>query len=172
MLGQVRWLCNLQLQLVVYLGGWVLSPMNQGASTMVGSSWIEMPALAGAAVGEPARPKHPIQGTAVLVYRGERVYVALEEPDMLRRIARLPDVRCLAPDEAAEFEATLPRQLALVTQERARSHHAARLNRRGRVGLGDVVQWLTGALRIQECGACGQRKKKLNAFTIPLRRKW
>jgi hypothetical protein len=38
--------------------------------------------------GEPVQPKHPIETNAFLVYRGQSVYAALEENDVLDRIAR------------------------------------------------------------------------------------
>lgn len=110
-----------------------------------------MPVSAGSSRDEPVRPQHPIEGRALLVYRGEKVYVAPEEPAVVDRVARLPDVRRLARDEAVEFEATLPGQGAFPAKTS------------GHIGLGDAIAWLTGRLHIQECSACRRRKNWLNS---------
>jgi hypothetical protein len=128
-------------------------------------SWIEMPVSDGTIVGEPVRPRHAIEGNALLVYRGEKVYAALEEPGVVDRITQLPDVRRLSPDEAINFEATLPGGGA-ASHGQIRSGQAVLVERSGRVGLGNVVSWLTSKLGIQECDACSQRKRRFNKVTV------
>jgi hypothetical protein len=131
-----------------------------------GHLWVEMPVVEGTIPGEPVRPRHAIDGNAVLVYRGEKVYVALDKPGIIDGIARLPDVRRLAPDEAVKFEATLPGGGAFASHGYPHSGHAIRKETRDRAGLGDMVSWLTSTLGIQECGACSQRKKRLNKISV------
>jgi hypothetical protein len=139
---------------------------------MSARSWIEMPVSDGTIPSEHVRPMHVIQGSALLVYRGEKVYAALDEPGVVDRIAQLPDVRRLTPDEAVSLEATLPGGGMLPSHRHtARPGHAVLAERSGRVGLGDVIGWLTRTLRIQECGPCSQRKKRLNRITIWRQRK-
>ena len=112
------------------------------------------------------QPRHPIETNAFLVYRGQSVYAALEEDDVLDRIAQLPDVRRLAPHEAVQLEATFPRGVAVRSHEDARVGPYGVASQRGRVGLGDVISWVTSRFRLQECGPCSQRKKLLNKVTI------
>jgi hypothetical protein len=128
-------------------------------------SWIEMPVSDRATPGDPTRPRYAIEGSALLVYRGERVYVALDELDVIDRISQLPGVHRLSADEAASLEATLPGSGAFANHGHMRSNHAEE-EKTNEVGLGDAVSWLTNTLGIHECGACSERKKKLNKLTI------
>jgi hypothetical protein len=116
-------------------------------------SWVEMPVSAGTQANGPVRPKYAIEGDALLVYRGEKVYAAPLDRAMVDRVAEFPDVRRLAPDEAIEFEAGLPGPGAFRTGESERR------------GLGDLVGWFATKLHIRECGACGERRKRLNQLT-------
>jgi hypothetical protein len=133
---------------------------------MNGRSWIEMPVSDRATPGDPIRPRYAIEGSALLVYRGERVYVALDELDVIHRISQLPDVHRLSADEAASFEATLPGSGAFANHGHMGPNHHAEEEKTNEVGLGDVVSWLTNTLGIHECSACSERKKKLNKLTI------
>ena len=128
--------------------------------------WIEMPVSDTAVAGEPVRPRHEIEGNALLVYRGEKVYVTTDEPNVNDRIAGLPDIRVLSPDEAANLEATLPGAGAFTRSRNTHLGQAARASTDGRLGLGDVVSWLTGILRIHECGACSKRRTTLNKIAV------
>jgi hypothetical protein len=129
-------------------------------------SWIEMPVSGGTRLNEPVRPRHAIEGDALLVYRGAKVYAALAEPGIVDRIAQLPDVRRLAPDEAVRFEATLPGRGAFPMHGHTRAAHGVRGETSGGLRLGDVVSWFTRTLHIRECGACSQRRKRLNKLTV------
>lgn len=133
--------------------------------------WIEMPVSDPVVVGDAVRPRHEIEGNVLLVYRGEKVYVTADEPNIIDRIAGLPDVRVLAPDEAVNFEATLPGAAALTGRRNTHLGQAGRAATEGRVGLGDVVSWLTGTLRMHECRACSQRRKTLNKIAVRRPRK-
>jgi hypothetical protein len=124
-----------------------------------------MPVSGGTQLNEPVRPRHAIEGDALLVYRGEKVYAALAEPGMVDRIAKLPDVRRLAPDEAVEFEATLPGTGAFPMQGHTRAAQGVVAEASGHRGLGDVISWFTSKLHIQECSACKQRRRRLNRLT-------
>ena len=133
---------------------------------MCGRTWIQIPVVGGTTPGEPVQPKHPIETNALVVYRGQSVYAALEENDALDRIAQLPDVRRLAPDEAVHLEATFPGGVAFRNHEHARVEPSGLVNKSGRVGLGDLISWVTSRFRLQECGPCSQRKKLLNKVPI------
>jgi hypothetical protein len=124
-----------------------------------------MPVSGGAIPEEPVRPKHRIDGDALLVYRGEKVYAAPVAPGVADRIAQLPDVRRLPLDEAIKFEATLPGKGAFPMHGHTRAQ-GVRVSTSGRLGLGDMVRWLTSTLHIQECSACNQRKKSFNKVTV------
>lgn len=125
-------------------------------------SWLEMPVTGGAVANDPVRPVHEIGGSALLVYRGDRVYVTVDDPDLINRFTALPDVRVLSPDEVGDFEATLPGAGAFTGRRGARLDRADSAVKDGRLGLGDMISWLAGRLRIRECRACSQRRKTLN----------
>jgi hypothetical protein len=125
-----------------------------------------MPVSDGTIPGKPVRPRHAIDGNAILVYRGEKVYVAQDKPGAIDRIAQLPDVRRLPQEEAVDFEATLPGGGARSSHGHPRPGQAIWKDTSDSVGLGDVVSWLTSTLGIRECDACSQRKKRLNKFSV------
>ena len=129
-------------------------------------SWIQMPVWDSTTPGGRLRPRHAIEGNALLVYRGEKVYAAPEEPGVLDRIAQLPDVRRLTRDEAANFETTLPGGGSPGSHGHVPPGPTALVQPSGRVGLGDAVSWLTSTLGMHECGACRERKKRLNRIAI------
>jgi hypothetical protein len=83
-----------RLQLVVPLGRWVLRSIGECVVVSV-RSWIEMPVSEGTVFGEPMRPIHTFEGNALIVYRGEKAYVSVDEPGLVDRIVQLPRVRRL-----------------------------------------------------------------------------
>jgi len=162
LLGSVRGLCDLQLQLVVHLGRWLLQRVTRAMSV---HSWIQMPVSDSTTSEEPLRPRYPIEGNALLIYRGDRVYAALE-PKVVDRFTQLPNVRRLTSDEASNLEATLPGGGGSLTDRHMHPSQAAVDESSGHLGLGDAVSWLTSRMGIQECGACNRRRKKLNKIAI------
>jgi hypothetical protein len=127
-------------------------------------SWIQMPVSDSTTPGEPLRPRHSIEGNALLIYRGDRVYAALE-PRVIDRLARLSDVRRLTPGEASNLEATLPGGRDSVTNRHKHPRQVAE-DESAPPGLGDAVSWLTSRMGIQECDGCNRRRKKLNKIAI------
>jgi hypothetical protein len=118
--------------------------------------WIEMPAAGDPPSGEPARPKHRVPGRAILVYRGRRVYVALDEPAQVERMMRLSEVRRLDRGEVLELETAVP---GMSSSANRTPDHA---------GLGDVISWMTTRMGIPECRACAERRTRLNRL-VPWR---
>ena len=127
--------------------------------------WVEMPVSEDTSSGKPARPRHMIKGNALLVYRNDKVYVALKEAEAADTLLQQSDVRQLTADEAQRIEESLPGIGA------ARLHSlgvpsADSQGRYRRLGLGDLVSRVTSRLGIPECDACGRRKKRLNGLTV------
>jgi hypothetical protein len=120
--------------------------------------------LAGGATATEDRPSHPIGGNAVLVYRGEHVFVAVDEA-AAADLERYPDVRRLSRAESAELEATLPGGGLPPTRDQSRVEGRG-AERGGRLGLGDLVAWITRRLGVPECAGCSKRRRRLNR--IPL----
>jgi hypothetical protein len=132
--------------------------LGEPVSTSACRRWIEMPAEGGDLPGDEQRPKYPIEGRAVLVYRGSKVYVGGERDAPWGELASLPDVRELTVDEIVAFELSLP--FPLPSFGAHLDVHA------GRVGLGDVVSWLAGKLGFQDCHACRERRRWLNRMVV------
>lgn len=72
------------------------------------ATWLEMAAIN--TPGQPARAAHPIEGDALLVYRGDKVYVAIKQPAIAADLLQGADVRRLAANEAQNLEKRLPGQ--------------------------------------------------------------
>jgi len=125
-------------------------------------TWIEMPVVSNPALlGGSARPQYDVPGNAILVYRGEKVYVASQSERAAEELGQLVGVRQLSVDEARVLEASLPGVgIARLHSLGSDSHSMSSTGKRLR--LGDAVTWITRRLGIQECDACRQRKEKLN----------
>jgi hypothetical protein len=128
------------------------------------SSWITMPLVGGGTAAED-RPSHPIGGNAVLVYRGEHVFVAVDEA-AVADLERYPDVRRLSRAESAELEATLPGGGLPATRANQSRVDGRRAERGGRLGLGDLVAWITRRLGVPECAGCSKRRRRLNRIAL------
>jgi hypothetical protein len=130
---------------------------------MTGDTWLEMPAIETA--GRSLRPKHMIETSALLVYRGDKVCVAVRDPETATALLRQPDVRNLAAAEVQKLERNLPGKPAERLDSLGSGPVLAR-NRHHGVLLGDVVSRITKALGVSECGGCGQRRRTLNRIVI------
>lgn len=150
---QVQRVCNLQLQLVVSLGGRLLLAMTSASQRTSARSWVAMPTLESGTAS--THLKYPLEGNALVLYRGETAYVALEDRTAQDEVARHPDVHVLTDSESREFEESLPFPVAPVDPFPDRA-----------VRLGDVVSWLTARLRIRECAGCRRRKRRLNEIIV------
>jgi hypothetical protein len=123
------------------------------------ATWVQMP------VGETAEvsPKYDVGASAVLVYRGDKVFILVEDTAVLAKVLAKPDVQRLSVDEMRQIERGIPGTFlgALIA-------HAEEDNAEGRlpVRLGDVIRRITVVLRIRECGSCAQRHNALNRFII------
>lgn len=127
--------------------------------------WIEMPVSEDTLQGKPAHPRHMIEGNALLVYRGDKVYAAVRETGAADTLLRQPDVRRLTADEAQRIEDSLP-GIGAARLHSLDAPSPDSQNRYRRLGLGDLVSRVTNGLGIPECDACGQRKKRLNSLTV------
>jgi hypothetical protein len=119
---------------------------------MATRQWIEMPISKGAGGDGPAHPKYDVGTSAVLVYRGPKVYVGV----MDGRTPRYPDVRVLSREEARQLEQSFPFPLPAP----GRHGHA------GPLRLGDLVSLLTSRAGISECRGCQRRRSLLNNVTV------
>lgn len=127
--------------------------------------WVEMPVSEDTPQGKPARPRHMINGNALLVYRTDKVYVAVKEAEAADTLLRQSDVRQLTADEAQRIEESLP-GIGAARLHSLGARPADSQNGYRRLGLGDLVSRVTSRLGIRECDACGRRKKRLNSLTI------
>jgi hypothetical protein len=150
---EVHRLRDVRLQLVVSLGGGLLLAMTSPPQRTSARSWVVMPALDSGTAA--TRPKYPLEGNALVLYRGAEAYVALEDRAAQDELAHRADVRLLTDGEALAFEHSLPFLIAPVDRSRD-----------GRVGLGDVVSWFTRRLGIHECTGCRRRKRRLNRVVV------
>ena len=132
---------------------------------MSDTAWLEMPLATGRPSGAPARPGYPVEGSALLIYRGDKVYLASRGEAFTRELLEKPDVRWLSEAEARTLEASLPgvgaARLHSLGKARGQSVTSDR-----RILLGDLISRVTAGLGISECSACGQRKRKLNRITV------
>jgi hypothetical protein len=163
MLGEVHRLRDLQLPLVVQVGRRLLQPVGARPMSTSGN-WITMP-LAGGATPAQDRPSHPVEGNAVLVYRGAQVFVAVDDA-ALAGLERYPDVRRLTRAESAELEATLPGGGLPPARENPPLVGKRGTELGGRLGLGDLVASVTRRLGVPECAGCSERRRRLNR--VPL----
>jgi hypothetical protein len=123
---------------------------------MATRQWIQMPAAGGASVGQTARPKYPVDTSALLVYRGPNVYISFSSDASDSEALKQPDVRRLTPDEIRRLEQSFPFPLPVPGVNR----HG------GPARLGDLVSRLTGRLGIAECRGCQGRRTFLNNLVV------
>jgi hypothetical protein len=103
--------------------------------------------------GDP-RLKYDPEANVLVIYRENTAFVAFDSESAGARLLRHPDVRALDEEEARDFEESLPVSLP-PPQPHAR-----------RVGLGDVISYVAGKARIQECGGCRARRTWLNRIPV------
>jgi hypothetical protein len=149
---EVHRLRDLQLRLVVSMGGGLLRAMTSPPQQKSARSWIVMPALDSGTAA--TRLKYPLEGNALVLYRGAEAYVALEDRSVRDELMRHVDVRLLTDREGLAFEQSLPFPIAPVDRSDRR------------VGLGDVVSWFTRRFGISECTGCRRRKRRLNRVVV------
>lgn len=121
-------------------------------SAVPSRSWLEMPTH-GSATADP-RPKYELEADALVIYRGDAVFVALQDEAVQENLVRHVDVRALSDEEGREFEASLP--VPLAPPERPT----------GRIGLGDLVSWFARRVGIRECAGCRKRRRGLNRIPV------
>ncbi len=127
--------------------------------------WIEMPVAANDEGSHQDRPKYPIETSALLLYRGEMVYVPTRDKAIQGKALRHPDVRLLSKDEVRDMEATLKFPISLI-DDAAFAAQKDLLSRHTQVRLGDLVAWSTHKFRLNECHACRMRRTWLNRVVI------
>lgn len=121
-------------------------------------TWIEMP-IVGGATGTHVRPKYPIESDAMLVYRGERVYVLLGNRVAMAQAHRHEDVRLMTPDESHVLEKRVPFPLTAAPL----FHHN---HGRPPLRLGDAIAYLAWRIGVAECAGCRRRRTSLNRLVI------
>jgi hypothetical protein len=130
------------------------------ASMVTDRLWIEIPAVGTGAADDPVRPKYPVRGRAFLMHKEGKVYVTFGDEGSQEDVLKEADCRRLTPAEGHAFEESLP-----VLIPRQLFSQPPRNGRR-LAGLGDVVSWLTRLAGVTECGACQQRKRRLNRIVV------
>lgn len=126
---------------------------------MTDTMWLEMPTIRTGVPDDRARPKYPVETNAFLVYRGDKVYVRLPDDIALPSALNGADCRRLSSTEARRLEDSLPFPVSAPSVHHDHRGHEP-------VGLGDVVSWLTHKVGIEECSACGRRKRLLNRIPV------
>jgi hypothetical protein len=114
-----------------------------------------MPAVSGTSPGTRTRPKYPIDGSALVVYRGPNAYVAIAQRGTRAALTPHADVRVLAPQEARALEDDL-----------ALPPLAGRRDRSAPVRLGDAVHGVLTRVGIRDCTGCRRRRRRLNKLTV------
>jgi len=102
------------------------------------------------------RPKYPINGSGLVIYRGSKAYALLTEVSVHNELLEHSDVRLLNQDEVRQFENHLP--FPVTDFQSANGTRELR--------LGDLLHLLTKRAGISECGACRQRRRILNRVVI------
>jgi hypothetical protein len=121
---------------------------------MATRQWIEMP-VAASDGGRRAQPKYPVDASALLVYRGSKVYVSFSGRSDHGTTGH-PDVRRLTPVEAQAFEESFSFPLPSPGGREAGAP----------LRLGDLVSRLTHGVGIAECSGCQSRRSLLNKFVV------
>jgi hypothetical protein len=161
---------DVQLRLVVQVGSWLLRSVggverHRESTIMTTATWMEMPVLQSVTSGGVARPRYAVEGNALLVYRGDKVFVATKEETVTADLMQKEGVRTLTQGEVQAIEATLPG----VGASRLDGLGADRTDvavKRNVLLLGDLISWLTSKLGIPECSACSRRKQRLNRYAV------
>jgi hypothetical protein len=131
--------------------------------------WLEMPVAYSSSTGGSVGTKYPIAGNAVVLYKNDRAYVGLRQPDTAAALATHPDVYPVSPTEVYLSDAVSLRSVEhLVRRTSGSGHSLARTA--GRIGLGDAVSAVARGLGLSECRGCARRRHVLNRFTT--RRRW
>ena len=126
-------------------------------SDMTSRKWVEMPAVFDAPTATAVRPKYPIDSSALIVYRGSKVYVVFEDERVRDEVIKYADVHLLTPTDGQQFEDSLPFPLPQEGQDYARG---------GAIRLGDVVHRVTKRLGLAECSGCRRRRRLLNRVVL------
>jgi hypothetical protein len=161
----------MQLRLVVQVGSWLLRSVGDeaevigGDTIMTTATWLEMPVAQSLTTAAAARPRYAVEGNALLIYRGDKVYVAMKEATATEDLSQQPEVRRLSDGEAQELEASLPG----IGAARLNGLGAGRTNPAAEYNLlllGDLISWVTAKLGIRQCRACNRRRQRLNRIAI------
>lgn len=146
--------------MVVQVGRRVLRRVAAVTTPVIQPTWVEMPA--GEASG--AGPAYPVDASAVLVHRGNKVYVLFDDPTAQAEALEGPDARPLSMEEMWQVESDMPGTFLGALLSQTSERHAA--ERRGPLRLGDFIHRVAIALRIKECEACSRRRQRLNRFIV------
>jgi hypothetical protein len=138
--------------LVVQVGDWVLRSVKARPHPTLSRSWVEVPTL-GSTTSDP-RLKYDLEASALVIYRGDKAFVAFEDEAVPEQLLGHSDVRALSDDDARRFEESLPVPIA-PPQRRTR-----------RAGLGDLISWAARGMGLRECAGCGRRRERLNKIPV------
>ena len=119
---------------------------------MVSLTWVRMPTVGSGSAS--VRPKYPLEGETVVVFRGSVAYVAVDKK-LENALKRHADVHVLRPSEMGDLQATFP------TVRTSSAEHGART-----VRLGDLVQDVTTKIGLRPCEACRKRKALLDRVIV------
>lgn len=136
------------------------------------ATWLEMPVERWNVAGRiSTQPQYPVEGSALMVYRGDKVYVASQAYQVAEGLGRREGVRQLTVDEARQLEVGLP-GIGIARLEDLGSYPPQSTDTTKQLLLGDFISWVLRRLGIQECNACSQRKQKLNRIALWKLRAW
>lgn len=117
--------------------------------------WVEMPAVSGAPTASAVRPKYPLDVSAIVVYRGPKAYIAVEDEVAQQAATRYPDVHLLTPSEGRALEESL-----------SLPPLGERYDSSGTRRLGDVLHRVITAAGVADCDGCRKRRQGLNRVIV------
>jgi hypothetical protein len=124
-----------------------------------------MPTVANGSDFGRLRPKYSVGSRAILVYRGEKVYVLLGDETARPELEGHSDVRRLLGKEAQGLEGKYP-FLPLLTRDVLDPSRGRPDGAGGVLLLGDVIARLAKILGIIECEPCRKRRKLFNRLPL------
>lgn len=142
---------------MVQVGRRLLRQVAAVTTRMTKQAWVEMPADEAAGAGT-------VDASAVLVHRGNKVYVLFDDPTAQAEALERPDMRLVSVEEMWQVESEMPGTFLGALLAQTNERYAA--DQAGPLGLGDFIRRVAIALRINECEACTRRRQRLNRFIV------
>jgi hypothetical protein len=120
----------------------------------VSRTWLELPANYDTPTSA-GRPKYPINGSALVLYKGPKAYAFFRDQDAQQdELMQYHDVRLLSRADVRKLEENFPFPIPASADGNAEMR------------LGDLVHQLTTRVHIGECAGCRKRRRILNRVVI------